>query len=127
MTIFFAPGALEVAADRGHSREAVAAARAFEVVADAAARKRILRHLGKHGLLDDDGTTDPLSEQAPLFATCYATSIAQRQTLGPQPGTPFTRIGRDPSAKWKERAGVLQAHLGGFDLHAKVPTRLVLH
>jgi hypothetical protein len=46
-------------------------------------RKRILRHLGKRGLLDDDhGGVDPRSEQAPLLADCYATSIAHRQTLG---------------------------------------------
>jgi hypothetical protein len=49
----------------------------------ATARKRILRHLGKHGLLDDDHSDDDLlSEQPSLLASCYATSIARRQTLG---------------------------------------------
>jgi hypothetical protein len=63
------------------------------------ARKRILRHLGKHDLLDDDRSdVDPLSEQASLLASCYTTSIARRQTLGPRPGAPLDRIGRDPHA-----------------------------
>ena len=84
-------------------------------------RKRVLRHLGKHGLLDGDGTTeDPLRDEAPVLASCYATSIAQRQTLGTRPGAPLSRIGRDPNAQWKERTGALQAHIEGFDLHAKL-------
>ena len=40
------------------------------------ARKRLLRHLGKHGLLNDDhGDVDRLSDEAPLLANCYAASI----------------------------------------------------
>jgi hypothetical protein len=55
-----------------------------------------------------------------LLANCYATSIAQRQLLGPRPGAPLDRIGRDPHAPWRERTGELQAHIEGFDLHAKL-------
>ena len=85
------------------------------------ARKRILRHLGKHGLLNEDhGDLDPLSDEAPLLANCYATSIARRQTLGSRPGAPLDRIGRDPHAQWQERVGELQAHIEGFDLHARL-------
>lgn len=83
--------------------------------------KRIQRHLGKHGLLDDDhANLDALSEQAPLLADCYTTSIAHRQTLGTQPGAPLASVGRDPNAQWIERTGALQAHFEGFDLHAKL-------
>ncbi|HEY2734831.1 MAG TPA: transposase, partial [Polyangiales bacterium] len=78
------------------------------------ARERILRHLGKRGLLDDDhGSADPLSEQAPLLADCYATSIAQRQLLGARPGAPLDRVGGDPHARWLGRSGELQAHIEG--------------
>jgi len=85
------------------------------------ARKRVLRHLGKHGLLNDDhGDVDPLRDEAPLLANCYATSIARRQTLGSRPGAPLHRFGRDPRAQWQERIGELQAHIEGFDLHARL-------
>ncbi len=84
-------------------------------------RTRILRHLDKQGLLDDDqGRVDPLSDEAPLLASCYATSIGQRQTVGSRPGASLPRIGQDPDAPWIEHRGPLQAHLDGFDLHASV-------
>jgi hypothetical protein len=56
------------------------------------ASKRILRHLGKHGLLDDDHSDiDRLSEQESLLASCYARSIARRQKLDARPDAPLDR------------------------------------
>jgi hypothetical protein len=72
-------------------------------------------------LLDDErGYADPLSDEAPLLASCYATSIGHRQTVGKRPGAPLQRIGQDPDAPWVEYRGPLQAHLDGFDLHASL-------
>ena len=79
-------------------------------------RKRILRHLERHGMLHDD-QADPFSDESPLLANCYATSIAHRQTLGKWPGTRLHRIG-DPDAARAEHRAPMQAHIDRFDLHA---------
>lgn len=79
-------------------------------------RKRILRHLDRHGLFQDD-RADPFSDEAPLLATCYATSITHRQTLGKHPGARLHRLG-DPDAARAEHRAPLQAHIDRFDLHA---------
>jgi hypothetical protein len=79
-------------------------------------RERILRHLERQGVLQDD-RTDPFREQAPLLATCYATSIAHRQTLGKRHGARLHRLG-DPDVARAEHRAPLQAHIERFDLHA---------
>jgi hypothetical protein len=79
-------------------------------------RKRILSHLERRGLLQDD-RADPLSDEAPLLASCYATSIAHRETLGKNPGARLRRLG-DPDAARAEHRAPLQAHIDRFDLHA---------
>jgi hypothetical protein len=82
-------------------------------------RSRILRHLERRGLREDDhGDSDPIGDQAPVLASCYATSIGGRQTLGRGSGRKLTRIGADPHALWVEARGTLRAQLEGFDLHA---------
>jgi putative transposase/transposase-like zinc-binding protein len=82
-------------------------------------RTRILRYLGRRGLLDDDAAnTDPLTDEAPVLASCYATSIGGRQAFGRRKGAKLQRIGADPDAPWVESLGPLQAQLDGFDLHA---------
>jgi hypothetical protein len=82
-------------------------------------RTRVLRHLDKRGLLDDDhGRADRLSDEAPLLASCYATSIGHRQSVGSRPGASLPRIGRDHESSRVEHRKALQAHLDGFDLHA---------
>jgi Transposase zinc-binding domain/Putative transposase len=72
-------------------------------------RKRILRHLDRHGLLQDD-RADPFSDDGPLLATCYATSITHRRTLGKHPGARLHRLG-DPDAARAEHRAPLQAHI----------------
>ena len=84
-----------------------------------AVRTRTLRYLTRQGLLDDDRADfDPLCDEAPLLANCYASSIGGRQTLGSRPGSPLARLGHDPDTPRTESKGRLQAHLDGFDLHA---------
>jgi hypothetical protein len=82
---------------------------------------RIQRHLGRKGLLENDyGHADALRDEAPLLATCYATSIGSRRTVGQHPGAPLRRAGSHPEAPSVEHRRPLQAHLDGFDLHAAV-------
>jgi hypothetical protein len=85
-------------------------------------RRRVLRHLRRHGWLDDtNGDADPIADEAPVLAACYRGSITRRQTLGPRPGAPLARVGSDRRKAWIERAlGPLQAHIDGFDLHARL-------
>jgi Putative transposase len=66
-------------------------------------RTRIIRHLERHGLLQDD-QADPFSDEAPLLASCYATSIAHRQTLGKRPGTRLLRLGDLGAMRIEHRA-----------------------
>jgi hypothetical protein len=41
--------------------------------------------------------------------------------LGPRPGAPVARVGADPDKRWVQRPlGPLQAHIDGFDLHARL-------
>jgi Putative transposase len=70
--------------------------------------------------LPEDAAESPdrLSDEAPLLAACYASSIGQRRTLGARARAPLERIGADRSASRVERRGRQQAHLEGFDLHA---------
>lgn len=57
-------------------------------------RRRVLRHLRRHGWLDDTpDATDPIADEAPVLAACYRGSIARRQTLGRRPGAPLQRLG----------------------------------
>jgi hypothetical protein len=82
-------------------------------------RRRVLRHLARGAPSEDAAeSADRLSDEAPLLAACYASSIGQRRTLGARAGAPLERIGSDRSAPWVERRGRQQAHLEGFDLHA---------
>jgi Putative transposase/Transposase zinc-binding domain len=82
-------------------------------------RRRVLRHLGRYAPSEEStGSTDRFSDEAPLLAACYASSIGQRRTLGARAGAPLERIGSDRSAPRVERRGRQQAHLEGFDLHA---------
>jgi hypothetical protein len=85
-------------------------------------RRRVLRHLRRHGWVDDaDSHTDPLANDDPVLAACYQGSIARVQTLGPRPGAPLSRVGTDRDRRMAMRArGPLQAHIDGFDLHARV-------
>ena len=88
----------------------------------AVVRWRVLRHLRRHGWFDDTvGDADPIAEEAPVLAACYRGSIARRQTLGARAGAPLARVGADRRKGWIERAlGPLQAHVEGFDLHARL-------
>jgi hypothetical protein len=61
---------------------------------------------------------DALQDEAPMLASCYATSIAGRQTIGRRKGAKLDRIGADPHAPWVDMHGPLQAAADGFDLHA---------
>lgn len=85
-------------------------------------RRRVLRHLRRHGWLEGtDGDVDPIADDNPVLAACYRGSIARRQTLGPRPGAPLSRVGADHDKRWVERTlGPSQAHLEGFDLHARL-------
>jgi hypothetical protein len=81
--------------------------------------QRVLRHIARWGPSEDVGAdADHLAHESPLLATCYATSIARRRTLGLRAGAPLDRIGSDRNAPRVERRGRLQAHIDGFDLHA---------
>ena len=43
------------------------------------------------------------------------------QALGPRPSAPLERVGLDRRKGWVDRKlGPLQAHIEGFDLHARV-------
>ena len=56
-----------------------------------------------------------------MLAVCYKGSITRRQTLGSRPGSPLTRLGNDSDKRWIPRPlGPLQAHIEGFDLHARL-------
>ena len=55
-----------------------------------------------------------------MVASCYATSIAGRQTLGRPKGAKLQRMGADPDAPWVDARGPLQAPVDGFDPHAAV-------
>ena len=85
-------------------------------------RRRVLRHLRKHGWLSEEaGDADAMAEQEPVLASCYAGSIARVQTLGSRPGSPLARIGAERGKGWVERpVGPLQARIDGFDLHARL-------
>jgi hypothetical protein len=88
----------------------------------ATVRRRVLRHLRRKGWLDDtDLDTDALAEREPVLAACYRGSLASLQTFGPRPGNRVQRVGRDRHSGWVERTlGPLQAHIEGFDLHARL-------
>jgi hypothetical protein len=62
--------------------------------------------------------SDTIALASPVLASCYAGSIAGRQTLGRRKGAKLERIGADPDAPWMERKVRLSAHIGGSDLHA---------
>jgi len=82
-------------------------------------RRRVLRHVARCAPSEDAAESpDRLSNEAPLLAACYASSIGQRRTLGARAGAPLERIGSDRSAPWVEHRVRPQAHLEGFDLHA---------
>ena len=85
-------------------------------------RRRVLRHLRRHGWFDGtDGDADPAAEQSAVLAACYRGSIARRQTLGPRPGAPVQRLGAEQrGARSERKLGPLQAHIDGFDLHARL-------
>ena len=100
-------------------------------------RRRILRMLVREGLLqlDEAGNPEAFDEHAaaatgaldddPRNATLRALAAAavrNVQAFGPQRGAPVLRMGSDPSAPWVHSCSSMQAHLGGFDLHAAVAT-----
>ena len=86
-------------------------------------RFEVLCHIRNCGLLDFDFDTDSLTEESPLLAACYNASTQNRVALGNRAGQNTTRLGNDPHAKKREieveSRGKLQAHLDGFDLHAR--------
>jgi hypothetical protein len=77
-------------------------------------RTRVLRHLAGRG----DINGDPIGDEAPALASCYAGSIAGRQSLGRRQGAKLQRIGADPGVQWARASGPLRAQAEGFDLHA---------
>jgi hypothetical protein len=85
-------------------------------------RRRVLRHLHRHGWLSGEvDDVDAIADRDPVLAGCYAGSLARVQTLGPRPGAPVARVGADPDKRWVQRPlGPLQAHIDGFDLHARL-------
>ncbi|MEY4577325.1 MAG: hypothetical protein RL701_2028 [Pseudomonadota bacterium] len=100
-----------------HVAEALTDAEVTQLVGKV--RKRILRHLERRGLLDADAQdSDPIAAASPALASCYAGSVAGRQTLGRRKGAKLERIGADPDAPWIEAKGRLSAFSEGFDLHA---------
>jgi hypothetical protein len=100
-----------------HAAEAPSEAEVVQLVDTV--QRRVLRHLERRGLLDVDGEdSDPIRQASPALASCYAGSIAGRQTLGRRKGAKLERIGADPDALWMERKVRLSAHIDGFDLHA---------
>jgi hypothetical protein len=87
-----------------HPAEPPTRAELVELIA--AVRTRILRYLKRLGLLDSDAAnTDPLNDEAPVLASCYATSITGRQTIGCRKGAKLERIGADPDAPWINFSG----------------------
>jgi hypothetical protein len=85
-------------------------------------RWRVLRHLRRHGWLSvADGDMDEVADDSAVLAACYRGSIARRQTLGSRAGAPLQRLGAERSRQRRERMlGPLQAHIDGFDLHARL-------
>jgi hypothetical protein len=83
---------------------------------------RILRLLGREGLLPHDDPEDLLASEAPVLAACYGGSVSQRLALGPEQGRRVIRLGvtRLGAEQRIERKRTLGAHLDGFDLHAAV-------
>jgi hypothetical protein len=86
-------------------------------------RYEILCHLRDKGLLAYDYDTDSLADKDPLLAACYDASVQNRIAFGSRAGQKVTRLGADPYAEREaskvERRGKPQAHLDGFDLHAR--------
>ena len=82
----------------------------------------MLGHLRRHGWFDDTpDATDPVADEALMLAACYQGSIARRQTLGLRPGAPLQRwVPSRGDAGRTARFGPLQAHIAGFDLHARL-------
>lgn len=89
-----------------------------------AVRVRILRLLDRRGTpLDDDASSDPLAEEHPVLAACYAGSVRSRRALGPKRGWGPSRVGSDPHALPVEHRSRRHAHIEGFDLHADLGIR----
>jgi hypothetical protein len=87
-------------------------------------RSRVLRLLRRRGTpLDDEDALDPLAEQHPVLAACYAGSVRSRRALGPKRGWGPVRVGSDPDAVVVARRSRRQAHIQGFDLHGDLGIR----
>jgi hypothetical protein len=80
----------------------------------AGAARRVMRHLKKHGLENDD---DPLASDDPLLATLMAASIRSRIATGPEAGEPWQRLG--------DRVELVEAGEGGAEAISELPPRCV--
>jgi Putative transposase len=84
---------------------------------------RVQRLLKRRGLDPGDADAfqaDPVVEDSPALAGISSASIQGRIALGPRVGARVWRVGADPDAPWMLSTAPRQAHLAGFDLHAKV-------
>jgi hypothetical protein len=80
----------------------------------AGAARRVMRHLKKHGLENDD---DPLASDDPLLASLMAASIRSRIATGPEAGEPWQRVG--------DRVELVEAGEGGAEAISELPPRCV--
>ncbi|MBI2469132.1 MAG: transposase [Candidatus Rokubacteria bacterium] len=80
--------------------------------------RRVRRLLARRGRLPEEAlATDPVADQAPLFAHTVAASRHGRVALGPRAGQPLRRLRSAASAR---TTAPRCARLEGFRLHADV-------
>jgi hypothetical protein len=85
-------------------------------------RTRVLRLLYRRGVLEGESSPDPLHEDSPQLAACYAASIRNTSALT-SPGRRLLRIRRaERRAKPFTPSGA-HGHADGFDLHANLTVR----
>ena len=80
-----------------------------------------MRLLARRGLLPEAGVDqypDPLQQEEPGLAACYAASIQGRIALGQRAGRRVERLGSLGPAPWVEPSGPRCARARGFSLHA---------
>lgn len=82
-------------------------------------RARIARYLERTGAgeLEPADGNDPVADQAPTLASCYAASLMGRRAFGARAGAKLQSVGGDPRAPWKKLVGRHHVALDGFDLH----------
>ncbi|MFQ5505664.1 MAG: hypothetical protein ACE5F1_12840 [Planctomycetota bacterium] len=74
-----------------------------------ALRHRILRFLRRKGRLSGEDEPEPVPENEPLLAACYAAAVQGRVALGVSAGRPVTRIGSRPDPVPEIKPGTLCA------------------